>query len=80
MSNEEQNGFFAKTTVSGSLSKREKLSLLSADIFANKNDKRFHLTSELCGVIWFLSKGTKNEYDCKEIINSVYPEFFQDFH
>src|SRR5690606_17845874 len=69
-----------KPLVSGSLSKREKLSLLSADIFARRNDLNFHLKSELCAVIWLLAKGTKNEFDCKEIINSVYPTFFKDCH
>ena len=79
-SNTDQDKQSCKTGVSGSISKREKLSLLSADIFARRKDYNFHLTSELCAVIWLLGKGTKNEYDCKEIINSVYPQFFQDCH
>ena len=80
ISNTDQTKQSCRTGVSGSVSKCEKLSLLSADIFARKKDYNFHLTSELCAVIWLLGKGTKNEYDCKEIINSVYPQFFQDCH
>lgn len=62
-----------------SLSKREQMSLLSADICSVKISRplQFDAESNLCAVIRLLSKGTRYEYDANEIIKTVCPKYFE---
>jgi hypothetical protein len=62
-----------------SLSKREQMSLLSADICSVKISRplQFDAESNLCAVIRLLSKGTRYEYDANEIIKAVCPKYFE---
>jgi len=61
------------------MSKRDKIAYLVADILAmQETNTRFDLVNNLCAVIWQLSKGTKQETDCKELVEKFCPEFFKE--
>jgi hypothetical protein len=68
-----------KPIVMRRMGKREKLMRMSSEIITDYkfNRNRFDLKSNLCSVIWLLAKNTKNQDDCKDIINAVCPEFFE---
>jgi hypothetical protein len=69
----------AKPNVRRSTGKRERLSLLSAEIITDYkfNKMNLDITSSLSSVIWLLAKGTRNQEDCKDIIQTICPTFFE---
>ncbi len=61
------------------MNKRAKIADLVAEILAlRKCGKNHDLIGLLCNIIWNLSKGTKQETDCKELIIEICPEYFND--